>query len=57
MASSVTFKYRDLTETILLFEGRLHISTIKDAFTLRVAELAVCSQYTKDIAHPLVREA
>ena len=39
MASTVTFKYWDLTETIPLFEGRLHIPTIKDAFTLRVARI------------------
>ena len=38
MASNVTLKYGDLTETIPLFEGRLHIPTIKDAFTLRVAK-------------------
>ena len=29
---------RDLIETIPLFEGRLHIPTIKDAFMLRVAK-------------------
>ncbi len=39
MASNVTLKYGDLTETIPLFEGRLHIPTIKDAFTLRVAKI------------------
>lgn len=40
MASNVTLKYGDLTETIPLFEGRLHIPTIKDAFALRVARIA-----------------
>ena len=39
MASTVTLKYGDLTETIPLFEGRLHIPTIKDTFTLRVARI------------------
>ncbi|DBA77191.1 TPA: hypothetical protein ACH3X1_009765 [Trebouxia sp. C0004] len=39
MASTVTSKYGDLTETIPLFEGRLHIPTIKDTFTLRVARI------------------
>ena len=39
MASNVTLQYGDLTETIPLFEGRLHILTIKDAFTLRVARI------------------
>jgi len=39
MTSTVTLKYGDLTETIPLFEGRLHIPTIKDAFTLRVARI------------------
>ncbi len=38
MASNVTLTYGNLTETIPLFEGRLHIPTIKDAFTLRVAK-------------------
>ena len=39
MASNVTLTYGDLTETIPLFEGRLHIPTIKDAFTLRVERI------------------
>ncbi|DBA95781.1 TPA: hypothetical protein ACH3X1_001334 [Trebouxia sp. C0004] len=39
MAFTVTLKYGDLIETIPLFEGRLHIPTIKDAFTLHVARI------------------
>ncbi len=39
MASKVTLKCGDLTETIPPFEGRLHIPTIKDAFTVRVARI------------------
>ena len=39
MASNVTLRYGDLTETLPLFDGRLHIPTIKDAFTLRVARI------------------
>ena len=39
MASTVTLKFGELTETIPLFEGRLHIPTIKDAFTLRVPRI------------------
>ncbi len=39
MASTVTLKYGELTETIPLFGGRLHIPTIKDAFTLRVPRI------------------
>ena len=39
MASTVTLKYGELTETIPLFEGRLHIPTINDAFTLRVPRI------------------
>ena len=39
MASTVTLKYGDFIETIPLFDGRLHIPTIKDAFTLRVARI------------------
>ena len=35
----MTSKYGDLTETIPLFEGRFHIPTIKDAFTVRVARV------------------
>ena len=37
--ATVTLKYRDFTEIIPLFEGRLNIPTIKDAFTLRVARI------------------
>ena len=39
MASTVTLKFGELIETIPLFEGRLHIPTIKDAFTLRVPRI------------------
>ncbi len=39
MASNVTLKYGDCTETSPLFEGRLHIPTIKDASTLHVARI------------------
>ena len=37
MVSTVVLKYRNLTETSALFEGRLHIPIIKDTFTLRMA--------------------
>ena len=39
MASVMTLKYGDLAETIPLFEGRVHIPTIKVAFTVRVARI------------------
>ena len=39
MASNVTLKYGDLTETIPLIEGRLRIPTVQNAFTLRVVKL------------------
>ena len=39
MASNVTSKDGDLTETIPLIEGRLHIPTIQNAFTLRVVKI------------------
>ena len=39
MASTVALKYGNMVETIPLFEGRLHMPTIKDAFTLRVARI------------------
>ena len=39
MASTVTLKYGELTETILLCEGRLHLPTIKDVFTLCVPKI------------------
>ncbi|DBA77047.1 TPA: hypothetical protein ACH3X1_009634 [Trebouxia sp. C0004] len=39
MASTVTLQYGDLIETIPIFDGRLHIPTITDAFTLRVAKI------------------
>ena len=39
MVSTVILKYGDLTESIPLFEGRLHIPTIKDAFILCVARI------------------
>ena len=35
----MTLRCRDLTEAIPLFEGRLHMPTIKDAFTVRVARI------------------
>lgn len=39
MASIVTLQFEGLTETIPLFDGRLHMPTIKDIFELRVAKL------------------
>ncbi|DBB05080.1 TPA: hypothetical protein ACH3X3_010344 [Trebouxia sp. C0006] len=39
MASNVTSKDGDLTETIPLIEGRLHIPTVQNAFTLRVVKI------------------
>lgn len=39
MASTVTLHFRGLTEIIPLFDGRVHIPTIKDTFQLRVAKI------------------
>ncbi len=39
MASIVTLQCGDLTEKMHLFEGRVHIPTIKEAFALRVAKI------------------
>jgi hypothetical protein len=39
MASIVTLQFGDLTEKMHLFEGRVHIPTVKEAFALRVAKI------------------
>ena len=39
MASTVTLQFGGLTEIIPLFDGRVHIPTIKDTFELRVAKI------------------
>ena len=39
MASTVTLQFGALTEIIPLFDGRVHIPTIKDTFELRVAKI------------------
>lgn len=39
MASNVTLKFGDFTETIPLFEGSIHIPTVEKAFVLHVARI------------------
>ena len=39
MASTVTLRFGGLIEIIPLFDGRVHIPTIKDTFELRVAKI------------------
>lgn len=39
MASTVTLHFGDCIEAIPLFEGRVHILTIKEAFALHVANV------------------
>ncbi len=39
MASTVTLQFGGVTEIIPLFDGRVHIPTIKDTFELRVAKI------------------
>ena len=39
MASTVTLQFGGLTETLPLFEGRIHIPTLTHAFGLHVAKI------------------
>ena len=39
MASTVTLQFEALTKKIPLFDGKVHIPTIKATFELRVAEI------------------
>lgn len=39
MASTVTLQFGGLTEIMPLFDGKVHIPTIKDTFELRVAKI------------------